>query len=175
MRTVLTNKSGRPARRARKNGTLMLVGAANPKKNAVIREYVVPIAKAPKVDPRLRKMAVENHQKFQGKKPTRVRVIEYDDGRKGVRDVVCYGLGKAEITVDTVQDKNGREIQLKEPMRIGSVYKAPTHGKKKGAQFVHSFKEDGGRVPVKAIDVETGVEHTLGGTYKVRGEEWIRR
>lgn len=134
-------------------------------------ERVVSIDKAPRIEGAER--AIDAHQKFHGCAPTRVRIFEYDDGVDEVIEHTCFRLGTEEIVIDAVPGKNGEMIPLAEPLQIGTVYKAPTASNKEGAQYIHSFREDGGKPPISVVDVETGVKSTLGGTYDIVGREWI--
>src|SRR5487761_2276898 len=175
-------------KRASKNGTLMLSGALNPavseaqrrlfgaalgvKRGTTKKARVSPEAARAAFKAKIEK-AKKYCEKFHGK-PKQLHVYEYDDGSPEVTDVVCFSMGEAEITIDTATDKNGREVEI-EPMNIGSVYKAPAGSHKGSKQFVHGYTEDGGKPPIAAIDVDTGIELRLGGTYEARNSEWLRK
>jgi len=160
---------------------MMTVGARNPgvarrpsrnKATKSFREYTLPISRV-KMTPKLQE-AIERWEMFQdGAKAQKVRVYEYDDGKEGVDERVCFRVGESQITIDTVEDESGREIKIK-PLEIGMVYKGEkSAGNKKGAQWVHSFEEDGGKPPINVIDIETGILMALGGTYEAL--DWMRR
>lgn len=167
-------------RKVRKNAIMMTVGAANPATRRVsrnkatksFREYTMPISRV-KMTPKLQE-AIARWEMFQdGAKAQKVRVYEYDDGKDGVDERVCFRVGESQITIDTVEDESGREIKIK-PLEIGMVYKGEkSAGNKKGAQWIHSFKEDGGKPPINVVDVETGIMMQLGGTYEAL--DWMRR
>ncbi len=168
------------SRRARKNTIMMTVGRPNPgaghkarhnKSTKKFTERRIPLSQA-KMTPQL-KAAVARWEQFQGTKPTHVRIFEYDDGREGVEERVCFRIGTSQITLDTVEDENGNEIRIK-PIEIGMVYKGEKGSPSKGgSQWVHSFAEDGGVPPINVVDVETGVMSQLGGTYEAL--DWMTR
>src|SRR5207237_910203 len=150
-------------------------GAAAAARNSprgLVREYTVPLGRAPDVPGGAQ--AVAGYQRFHGAAPTRVRVFEYDDGREEVTERALFKVGTAEIEIDTVEDARGHEVRIK-PLRIGTVYAVPKQARsnKAGKQWVHSHREDGGRPPIHAVDPQTGILQQLGGTYEVR--DWIRR
>jgi hypothetical protein len=183
---------------AKRNGLLMVVGSANPARErqqkalkkfmaaadakartaatnapkGLVREYTVPLGRAPDVPGGAQ--AVAGYQRFHGAAPTRVRIFEYDDGRPEVTERALFKVGTAEIEIDTVEDARGREVRIK-PLRIGTVYAVSKKARstKAGKQWVHSHREDGGKPPIHAVDPQTGVLQQLGGTYEVR--DWIRR
>ena len=167
-------------RRPSKNAIMMTVGQSNPgarrarqnKSTKSFREYTLPISRV-KMTPKLQE-AIARWEMFQdGAKAQKVRVYEYDDGQEGVDERVCFRVGESQITIDTVEDEHGREVKIK-PLEIGMVYKGEkSAGNKKGAQWVHSYREDGGKPPVNVIDVETGIMMQLGGTYEAL--DWMRR
>lgn len=169
-------------RRVRRNAIMMTVGEANPgpaarrvsrnKATKSFREYTLPLSRV-KMTPKL-KEAIERWEMFQdGAKAQKVRVYEYDDGKEGVDERVCFRVGESQITIDTVEDESGREIKIK-PLEIGMVYKGEkSAGNKRNAQWIHSFKEDGGKPPINVVDVETGIMMQLGGTYEAL--DWMRR
>lgn len=149
----------------------------NPAKGGLIRDYLMPVNEIPEAADAAFKAKIEKAKKYCEKfhgKPKQLHVYEYDDGSPEVTDVVCFSMGEAEITIDTATDKNGREVEI-EPMNIGSVYKAPAGSHKGSKQFVHGYTEDGGKPPIAAIDVDTGIELRLGGTYEARNSEWLRK
>ena len=171
----------RPGGRARQNAIMMTVGESNPGARraranrgmkAPYREYTIPLSQV-NMTPTL-KRAIERWEQFQDGAPAkRVRVYEYDDGKEGVDERVCFRVGEAQITVDTVEDESGREVRIK-PLEIGMVYKGEKSAKnKKGVQWIHSFEEDGGKPPINVVDVETGIMMQLGGTYEAA--DWMRR
>lgn len=182
----VSTKTTVAGKKARKNGTLMLVGALNKPRGArasknpkggLLREYVVPAGTKPQgctpgFFAKLEK-AEKYCTKFHGK-PKHTRIFEYDDGKKAVTDVVCYSLGEAEISISEAEGLDGRTVPIKE-MRIGTSYKAPKGSWKGGGkQFIHSYTENrGGKSPIAAIDVDTGIELRLGGRYKARGQKWL--
>jgi len=196
-------------KQARRNGLLMVVGAANPPSPArerqqralqrfqestgargprgegppasrraarnprgLVREYTVPLGRAPDVSGS--SQAIAGYERFHGAAPTRVRVYEYDDGREEVTERALFKVGTAEIEIDTVEDAQGQEVEIK-PLRIGTVYAVPgsARSNKAGKQWVHSHREDGGKPPIHAVDPQTGILQQLGGTYEVH--DWIRR
>lgn len=181
-RTVLVpDARGRP-KRVGENGILMVVGAPNspkaskPSKAKVavnrkrFKEYTVPLREVsdlPDIDE-----AIIRYQRFHGSQPTRARIFEYEDGADETR--VLFRVGTPEIEIDTVEDAKGNEVRIK-PLRIGTTYSVSNDKKsnKHGSQWVHSYREDGGKPPVSAVDVKTNVEHRLGGT--IEFEDWARR
>lgn len=167
-------------KRVSKNATMMAIGAPNPGGNKTaqgyngkskkFREYVVPLSRVNRT-PALEK-AIERWTLFQDSQPTRVRVFEYDDGKEGVEEHVCFRVGEAQITIDTVEDVNGNDVRIK-PLEVGAVYKGEKNSNKSGKQWIHSFKEDGGKPPINVVDVETGIMSQIGGTYEAL--DWLRR
>jgi len=164
------SSAGRPRSDARPVRSAKRSAARNPK--GLVREYTVPLARAPDV-PGAR-AALAGYERFHGAAPTRVRVYEYDDGRDEVTERALFKVGTAEIEIDTVEDASGNEVQIR-PLRIGTVYAVPSSARsnKAGKQWVHSHREDGGKPPIHAVDPETGILQQLGGTYEVH--DWIRR
>lgn len=170
----------RSPRRVKRNAIMMTIGHANPgerrpsrnKGTKSFREYTVPISQV-NMTPAMQ-AAIERWEMFQdGAKARKVRVYEYDDGKEGVDERVCFRVGESQITIDTVEDENGNEIKIK-PLDIGMVYKGEkSAGNKKGSQWIHSYKEDGGKPPINVVDVETGIMMQLGGTYEAL--DWMRR
>lgn len=175
-----TSRRGSTTRRAQQNTIMMTVGAPNPqgrravrnKSTKSFREYTVDLNKV-NMTPLLEK-AIDRWNTFQsGKPPKRVRVYEYDDGKEGVEEKVCFRIGESQITVDTVEDEHGKEVRIK-PLEIGMVYKGEkASGNKKNSNWIHSYKEDGGKPPINVVDVETGIMMQLGGTYEAL--DWMRR
>jgi len=153
--------TGRPAR-----------GKADRNPRGLVREYTVPLGRAPDVPGS--EQALAGYERFHGAAPTRVRVYEYDDGREEVTERALFKVGTAEIEIDTVEDPSGNEVSIK-PLRIGTVYAVPDSARsnKAGKQWVHSHREDGGKPPIHAVDPQTGILQQLGGTYEVH--DWIRR
>lgn len=189
MRTVLVHDGDDEARvpklraigsskKARRNTIMMTVGHSNPgapvkrnKSTKSFKEYRKKISEVT-MTPQL-EAAIARWEKFQGFKPTHVRVYEYEDGRDGVEERVCFKVGEANIVVDTAEDENGNEVRIK-PLKIGMVYKGEKGSPSKGgSQWVHSFEEDGGVPPINVIDVETGIMSQLGGSYEAL--EWMER
>lgn len=168
-------------RRGKQNTIMMTVGAPNPgtgarrvsrnKSTKKFTERRIPISQA-NMTPELKK-AIARWEQFQGTKPTHVRVFEYDDGREGVEERVCFRIGTSQIILDTVEDENGNEVRIK-PLEIGMVYKGEKGSpSKQGSQWVHSFTEDGGVPPINVVEVETGIMSQLGGTYEAL--DWMQR
>jgi hypothetical protein len=201
VRTVLVaDKQGRP-RRVATNGVLMTIGAVNSpcgnagshelseRKKELLRrvaggktaaknrgkrykEYTLSLDEVSDV-PGIEK-AIKRYTEFHGSPPSRVRVFEYDDGLD-LDDVrLMFKVGTAEIEIDTVEDAKGNEVRIK-PIKIGTVYTVGSKDRsnKAGTQWIHSHREDGGKPPIHAVDVDTGVQSQLGGSYEHR--DWIRR
>ncbi len=170
-------RSPRSPRKPSRNAIMMTIGRPNPgaslnKSTKSFKEYTLPIDQV-KMTPKLQE-AIERWEMFQdGAKAQKVRIYEYDDGKEGVDERVCFRVGESQITIDTVEDVNGNEIKIK-PLDIGMVYKGEKSAKNKaGAQWIHSYREDGGKPPVAVVDVETGVLMHIGGTYEAL--DWMRR
>lgn len=159
-------------RKAKKNGTMMVVGAMNP--GPKYREYIISKKAADKIDPDRGARAESGHKRFHKNQSTRVRVFEYDDGNDEVENIFCFKVGKAQVEIDTVKDASGKEVRIK-PLKIGTVYSVPRGAKsdKAGKQWIHSHREDGGTPPIHVVDVDTGIQSQLGGTYV--HDDWMRR
>ena len=114
---------------------------------------------------------VEGCKRFHGVAPNRVRLFEFDDGKKEVTDQVVFALGDAEVEFNVVKDEDGNEIQIPK-QRIQSVYRVRgKRSSKAGKSFVHSATEDGGRPSLKVCDATTHILSDLG-DYQV--DDYIR-
>lgn len=170
---AVEREATRGAKRAVTKRKAAGVARVHENRGRAYREYTVPLSKV-ELDARGEK-AMARYEEFQGAPPTRVRVYEYPDGKREVEEHVAFKLGVADITIDTIEDEHGREVKLPKPVNLGMVYstdprKSPN---KPGGQYYHSFRESGGKPPIEAVDVETGILHRLGGTYQVKG--WVTR
>jgi hypothetical protein len=151
----------------------MVIGAMNPprSKRRRYREFTAPlsrVAPSPKID-----KAVKKYMKFHEGVPTHVQVFEYEDGKPGVTEHVCFKVGEADIEITRAETPDGREIAIK-PLKIGTAYsvKAGVRSNKAGQQWIHSHREGGGQPPIHVVDVDTGIQFQVGGKY--RHEDWIR-
>ena len=185
-RVVSPTDAARTPRRAKRNTILMTIGAPNrpagarraTRNDGKYRPNYTKrtLALAELNQTALVKKGLARFAEFhQGGQATKADVIEIDDGKPGVTEQVLVEMGKADLTIDTVEDEQGREVHIK-PMKFGVGYRVPSRAdspEKKGRQYIHDFREDGGQPPCVAFDVETGIMQYPDGSYEI--QDWIHR